>query len=393
MVIPNQGYRKDLNLQETKVDKEALDNLGGAGISNDLSILQNNLRNTSVSVVGASVTAIIGPGGSIVSISASNTQTGFSKFGSGYTGSISIGVTESGHTGLGASVTAIIGVGGTLSFTIVDGGTGYVSPIITISPNVSPGTVSNGFFDFGSSSTFVFTNDDVVTVNTDVNVGSSTLFAGTYYYVCNSNAENRFKLSTTPSSVGLNIITVTSTSPNSFYFIRKDAVDQSNLINFIKPDIQDTTDFSYLNGASVNGAFNSSQSNNEVAKYIITGKYKTNQDSTSTLNDFKYEGIVTVNDPVSLNINQTGLDNAKSPGVFIGNTRAFSSDNNPWNQVGTALSTSSNEVSVGELFFSNDIYITGINTESATSTAITTFSHKLPVIINGETYYLLLKTS
>lgn len=315
MAIPNQGYRKDLDLVETVVDQDALDNLGGAGISQDLSIIQNNLRNIST---------------------------------------------------------------------------------------VSYNTVSNGFFDFGSSSTFVFTNDDVVTVNVDVTltytvgftVSTTTLSAGTYYYVCNSNAENRFKLSTTPSSVGLNTISVSYvSSPSSFYFIRTDAVHQSNLINFIKPDIQDTGEFSYFGGTSINNAFDSSQSNNDVAEYLINTKYKTNQDVTSTSNEFKYEGVVTVNDPVSLNIDSTGLSNVKSPGVFIGDTRAFSSDNNPWTQVGTALSTLSSEVSVGELFFSNDIYITGINTESASSTAVTTFTHKLPVIINGETYYLLLKTS
>lgn len=306
MAIPNQGYRKDLNLVETVIDQDALDNLGGAGISQDLSIIQNNLRNIST---------------------------------------------------------------------------------------VSYSSISNGFFDFGSSSTFVFTNDDVVTVSADVNVGSSSLTAGTQYYVCNSNAESRFKLSTTPSSVGLNTITVTSVSPTNFYFIRNDAVHQSNLINFIKPDIQDTAEFSYLGGASVNGAFDSSQSNNDVAKYLINTKYKTNQDVTSTLNEFKYEGVVTVNDPVALNIDSAGLSNAKSPGVFIGDTRAFSSDNNPWTQVGTALSTLSSEVSVGELFFSNDIYITGIGTELGSSTAVTTFTHKIPAVINGETYYLLLKTS
>jgi len=307
MVIPNQGYRKDLNLQETVNEQDALDNLGGAGISNDLLIIRNNLRNIS---------------------------------------------------------------------------------------SISYSSASNGFFDFGSSSQFVFTNDDVITISADVNVGSTTLIAGTNYFVCNSNAKSRFKLSTTPSSVGFNTITVSSVSPTNFYFIRNDAVHQSNLINFIKPDIQDTSIFSYLNGASINSAFDSSQSNNDVAEYLINTKYKTNQDVTSTLNEFKYEGIVTVNDPVSLNINQAGLDNPKSPGVFIGNTRAFSSDNNPWTQVGTALSTSSSEVSIGELFFSNDIYITGISTESTSEyTSVTTFTHKLPVIMNGETYYLLLKTS
>ena len=47
MVKQNQGFRKDLNLQENTNDTQSLSNLGGAGIANDLRILQNNLRNTS----------------------------------------------------------------------------------------------------------------------------------------------------------------------------------------------------------------------------------------------------------------------------------------------------------------------------------------------------------
>ena len=47
MAKQNQGYRKDLNLDETTVDTQALNNLAGAGIAADLRIIQNNLRNTS----------------------------------------------------------------------------------------------------------------------------------------------------------------------------------------------------------------------------------------------------------------------------------------------------------------------------------------------------------
>lgn len=57
-----------------------------------------------------------------------------------------------------------------------------------------------------------------------------------------------------------------------------------------------------------------------------------------------------------------------------------------------ALSTVSVEVSVGELNFANNITIEGITPTSATSVLATTFTHKLPVVINGETYYLLLRT-
>jgi hypothetical protein len=89
MTKQNQGFRRDLNLQETSNETTALNNLGGAGIANDLRILQNNLRNTS---------------------------------------------TLSFNTAVGAAI-------------------------------------SSGYFYFGSISEFVFTNDDVVGVKTDITVG------------------------------------------------------------------------------------------------------------------------------------------------------------------------------------------------------------------------------
>ena len=47
-IIPNQGFRRDLNFGEPINDTNALNNLGGAGIANDLRIIQNNLRNKDV---------------------------------------------------------------------------------------------------------------------------------------------------------------------------------------------------------------------------------------------------------------------------------------------------------------------------------------------------------
>lgn len=401
MANQNQGFRKDLNLEENTNDTTTLNNLGGAGIANDLRIIQNNLRNTS-----------------------------------------------------------------TLSFNTVLGA-----------------EISNGYFYFGPTNNFVYTDDDIVSVKNDITVGTGvTLYKDSTYYICNSNGIDRFKLSTSPSAVGVNTITVsfippptdtyfsvnnvivqsggagytglsttvtisapetswgiratavaevnsgsvvainvtsngrgylsaptiTVSSPSvgvntatatlqlttNYYriidFIRKDAVHQENLINFIEPVIQDTGNFSYR-GAGI-GVFDTVQSNNDTANYLIGRKYKANENITTSVDDLKYEGSVVINDPVKLNSDSTGLANAKSPGIFIGNTRAFSSDNNPWTQVGTALSTMSDSVSVGELYFANDIRITGFGTESATQVAVTSFTHKIPVVVNGETYYLLLRT-
>ena len=81
-------------------------------------------------LVGASVTAIIGVGGSITSIGIGTTG----NWGSGYRNPVSIAVTEYGHTGSAATITANVGAGGTLAFTIVGGGSGYTNPTINISP-------------------------------------------------------------------------------------------------------------------------------------------------------------------------------------------------------------------------------------------------------------------
>jgi hypothetical protein len=85
-------------------------------------------------LVGASVTAIIGAGGSITSIGIGTSG----NWGSGYRGTVSVAVTQSGHSGSISTITATVGVGGSLSFTIVNGGSGYTNPIISVpSPSYS----------------------------------------------------------------------------------------------------------------------------------------------------------------------------------------------------------------------------------------------------------------
>jgi hypothetical protein len=305
MAKKNQGFRKDLNLQETIVDSVAINNLGGAGIADDLGIIQNNLRNIST---------------------------------------------------------------------------------------LSCGIVTNGFFSFPNNQ-FVFTDDDIVGVSTNVAIGATTLTVDTEYFVCNSNGETQFKLSLTPSILGINTIIPSNVNVTgiTINFERKDAVIQDNILNYIQPQIQDTESFSYLEG-NINDTIKTVSSQNETARFFITQKYRADEDRNTDKN-LNYEGTISISDPVSLNVNSTGLSSAKSPGVYIGDTRAFSSDNNPWSEVGiptSALFTNATEVATAELNFADNITIQGITTTSATSVLATTFTHKLPVVINGETYYLLL---
>ena len=242
-----------------------------------------------------------------------------------------------------------------------------------------------------------------------------------------SNAVNQFKLSETSDGSAISIPVNAVTEPGFFTFIRNDTVYQENLINYIEPEYFDTglesnDNFSFLEAHSdiINNAFDATEINVNQASYFMDKKYRGDV-NMSTSNLVKIEGNVSINDPANNNSDTAGVNESNAPGVYIGGTRAFSSDNNPWNKDGTendaaaALKTSSEEVKIGELAFldggtAGSMIITGeisedvqnVTNKTAKSSLATptpgSFTHKLPVTVqdelgNQETYYLLLSDS
>ena len=416
MAIQNQGFRRDLNLKETEDDRTAFDNLAGSGTSKDISFLQNNLRNKSSipfyavdsdgffstasdKVIGiSSITAngvIDDDGNRSTTIQVSLINSHLIKFGDL--------VKISGITGAGANI-----VNGEFSVS----GTSNDLKTFSFSKVGSALTetytsVSGITFSLSATDIFSFTKDDVINVNEEVKlVGSGTtiLSPNTDYYVSNSDGQTKFKLSTSPSTVGLNTISIVggaSLTPDNFQFDRKDPVHQLQIINYIQPDIQDD-EFSYLDG-DINGAMDGTQADIESAEFFMGKKYRGDADTTTT-DPIAFEGSVVINDPNNYNNVASNISNnnpvRRSPGVYIGDTRAFSSDNNPWNKVGTALTTSAEEVSIGELAFldgTNSMVITGIGTDirPVSGEVASSFTHKIPVKVqdasgNQESYFLLL---
>ena len=157
------------------------------------------------------------------------------------------------------------------------------------------------------------------------------------------------------------------------------------------PDVSET----------LNGIFGVSNTILDDTRFDLSKRYQINKDIAST-KDVKYEGVVIVKDPDQFNSGTTAVDSDDSPGVFIAGTRAFSSDNNPWTDedellnpgTGTenALVTRSEQIGIGEVKFADAIRIDGLGSDKGTltNTKAGDYTHKLPVVINGETYFLLM---
>ena len=428
--LENQGYRRDLNLSETTDEENAIDNLMGTGVSKDLRYIQNNLRNTSripFNIVdsngffffGGENTLAISSLSSNIPVGTNNTRITIVlthpyllKVGN----LVELqGITESSSLNGQYTVTAVSVDLTTIR--VVKNNFTYENSSISIS-GVS--------FIHKPENIFTYTDDDRVNVSVattfTVGAASTTLSKGIDYYVTQSNGINKFKLSKTPSSsiLGFSTITIANNAPadtpsgsGEFEFIRKDPVHQQQLINYILPEIQNADgDFNYIEGKTINETFDETQSNIEAAEYFSIKKYRGDQ-SVTTSDSIKFEGSVVLNDPADYIVG-SGVGNTNAPGIYIGDTRAFSSDNNPWNKngtegaVGAALTTSSEEVSIGELSFldgtnGNSMVIkfdaADDDFDDLTGGVIaSSFTHKIPIKVedangNQESYYLLVSNT
>ena len=442
-VISNQGYRRDLNLSETENEEKAISNLMGIGIDADLRYLQNNLRNVSeipfnnVDSAGffsftedktLSIQTIASdqfPNQNNTRVRITLTEPYLLKPGN----LVELtGITESGATVLNGQYTVQ-----TIStdLTVI---TVRKNNLVYINSSISISGVS---FIHKAENIFTYTQDDVVnlSVQATFTVGSSStvLDANTDYYVTDSNGINKFKLSYTASDSAIGVTTIaiphdissptilsTSSGASQFEFIRKDPVHRDQILFFKYPEVQDSDGFSYLNDGTINDTLTSSQSNIESAEYFTLKKYRGDKGLVSTDESIRYEGSVVLNDPnnynnTSDNVLNKGVEGSPAPGIYIGGTRAFSSDNNPWGKegaagaVGSALTTSSEEVSIGELTFldgsllstseEGSMIIEGIDSDVEDASVIaSSFTHKVPIKIedangNQESYFLLVSNS
>tara|TARA_B100000579_G_scaffold67545_1_gene50624 strand:- start:842 stop:2077 length:1236 start_codon:yes stop_codon:yes gene_type:complete len=406
----NQGYRKDLNLVENPADADVWNNLYDAGIDADIKVLRNNLRNTSI-------------------VGFSSIFEGFFEFGIAndfvYTNDDKVGFS---HTVTFGSTNITYGTdyyvtesNGRFRYKISENLSTESGTPITISSSPTSidhpsygsysGTLDRRVLNFTHGGSYDSNRTDgtytsIVPITSSSVTGSGAIFtvvqSGTSVTVTMTapgsgyNVDDDLILQSSDIGGGVNIA-VTVAQVGGFDIIRKDPVHQGDMVNFIKPERQDDS-FDYAEG-SINSSFDSTQSNNENAEFTITQKYK-GTDSTTSNKDIKTEGSVLIHDPKPYNTTPEAVANNLN-GVFIGDTRAFSTDNNPWTEETSSVKTQSEEVTIGELNFQGTgasgqetIDIDGITVTNLTGTppGASNFTHKMPILINGETYYILLKS-
>lgn len=267
--------------------------------------------------------------------------------------------------------------------------------------------ISDNKFIFPRDVLFVYTNGDEVNVQ-----GNSlgNLNANIRYYVVDlelnvGTQQNQlaFGLSTTKGGGRIALGSITS----DVKFIRRDEVTKDNLLRLATPDIQDSDiglsgdAFSYNIGNTFTEGFDSIDENVGLFNFLKREKYVQNN-SLASPRRIVIEGSTSVKDPAAFNSTEANLNADKSPGVYITNpfsnvldiekTRAYSTNSNPWEEGASDLVTKSQQVNIGDLFFSNGIKFDSIDDVESESGLATSFTHKIPVLIDGVEYFVLLKS-
>lgn len=247
----------------------------------------------------------------------------------------------------------------------------------------------------------VFANKTLITVDNQI------------FYVKESNGQDSFRLSSTQD------LTTTVSDPPEGLYVRSDRITFNNMNNFsvvrrssdinrVDTDTQlgalRTSRASFLGSQTIKQALDSLESNLDSYNFK---KSKTIRINESFLSSRRIEsnGVVIITD--SDNVNATGLTN-ETPGLFIYNAatnsgiRAFSSSDNPWEFRPATdpnnLIVSTSAFSVKELNFNlSNITLTTKGLPNAIVESVTAqviepnFTHKVPITVNNETYFLCLR--
>lgn len=426
MAILNQGFVQELNLDETIDEAKAINNLATGSISEDLTVFAGNTLNASEFIW-------VNPGGQTDTGYSFDTTENLFTFDSliAYGNGDPIKEIRPVHL-IANAVWTVSGLSGFITITtnrphgIDSGSLPYPSITVTNSSFDIAGSGVNGTYQIQS-----IPSNNQITITFDTDPGSirpsslynswiesadlfdlpSPLVSNEIYYIVYSNSTDRFKISDTYIERGINtVVDITGSIDTDLVFIRRNEVTQSSILNLIPPEIIDEEfSYSYSGSGTIDEKFEVLEGNIDSSTFLRTIKYRTDADNVFKQH-IKYEGHLRVFDPSDYNSSIANIFEEES-GVYILNPnsdlddiqklRAFSSNANPWiddtpGSTAGNLTTQSTEMNIGNLKLgttSSTASLSGLqNVNAASNTDETVFTHKLPVKVNGETYFVLLRS-
>lgn len=432
----NQGYVRSFNLSETLDEVKTINNLAGGSIADDLSVFASNTKNTTKLVYKPGFDNYFIEQNKIFNFDL------LSCYGNGdpikikAARSISSLIYSTDNDSLLVSFDQPHGIVATdiqtrvtmrLRDTYFDG----------------PGTIVFNEKDFIIGSINSVTSVTLINIGLDIDPGiydpnfnnverypyaicnlfdlPSPLSYSEDYYVVFSDGISKFQIATNfERGTLINPISIASTPTFPLVFERNNEVTQDSLLNLSIPEFVDD-DFTLGNNVldrSFNNNFDLLESLLDAANYFRFKKYKRNQDNIFDENPIKLEGNLRTIDPDGFNSTTENLFDEHSPGVFIIDPssssdniiklRAFSDNTQPWEldqATGTLeyavlanRSPNNQEMSIGNMVLKgNPISMEGVQNVIVESISGVyppdKFTHKLPVIVNGEEYNFLLTDS
>lgn len=343
--MSHRGLELRTNLAEPLQERQALENLAGPGIDQDLEIFVNNLKNTSE--------LIFDPNG--------------------------------------------------LDADIIDNATRFLFPRDVGFIYTSGDRVTLEIRDTE--------NGEITAVNVDGSMTPEEYIVSDYEFGLGSLRNQRaFGLITTE---GGSLQDLSALESKFVTFVRDDSVSQENLLRISTPEILNSPEttgsadgagdffFSYDVGSSFDDSFNEIENNVNSSNFKRREKYVQN-DSVTSDKRIQIQGTLKVQDPAAELNDPNDLENETAPGIFVTDpfsditdiqaTRAFSTASNPWTEGTDDLITQSQQVNIGNLNFANGIRIDGLDVNSVSAANVAAdFTHKIPVIVDGVEYFLLLK--
>jgi len=420
MPIINQGYIRELNLDETFDGARSMDNLALGSISEDLTIFANNSENTSTLVWKKAILNYDIQNGITFVF---DTQI---SYGDGDPIKIAPCIVIETFTWNNDKLRLTFSKPHTLSLgsiiniekTRFDIAGGNLNRTYSVDEIVSSTSIKIIYPE--NPGNYVVSNKGYIT--SDILQLPTPLAKNTQYFVMSSNGANRFNISLEyRKNLVSNPVIISQNITTDLLFIRLNTTTSENLLNLSLPSVEDAS-FSYLGHENIfEKNFIIVENQLDGANFLRTKKFRTNSANTFT-SEIKLEGHLKIIDPDLFNNSTYRLSpefNPKSPGVFIVNPistldnvlkiRAFSDNSNPW-QSNTStgdLESLTTQINIGDLKFTSQNTSTGGNgtTEGSgsptllgvqniipsTSTTNFEFTHKLPVEINGEIYFFLLR--